>query len=85
MSEKYVWRMVVTDSRGRKDPSTSDMLPNPYISDEPAQHVAERVLGLIAPGYAAQEPAPKSIEIQVWSGHLRGDPIATAEWHHGAA
>jgi hypothetical protein len=81
MSETYVWRMVVTDSQGRKDSSSSGMLPNPYISDEPAQQVAERVLGVIAPGFATEEPEPLAVEVQVWSGHLRGDPIATAEWH----
>jgi len=82
MSEKYVWRMRVTDSQGRSDPSAEETaMPNPYISDEPAEHVAERVLALIVPGYAAQEPPPRAVEVQVWVEQLRGDPIATAEWH----
>jgi len=82
MSDKYVWRMQVTDSQGRLDPSAEEAgLPNPYISDEPAQYVAERVLALIVPGYAAQEPPARAVEVRVWVERPHGDPIATAEWH----
>ncbi|MBC3839291.1 hypothetical protein GXW82_01045 [Streptacidiphilus sp. 4-A2] len=83
MSNEYVWRFVVTYPNGQQEPSNEGLLPNPYVSDEPAQHVAERMLALIVPGYAAQEPAPQSVEVQVWKGRLRGDPIAVAEWHPG--
>ena len=85
MSEKYVWRMIVTDAQGHKNPSSDDALPNPYISDESAQNVADRVLALIVPGHAAQEPGARSVEVQVWQGRDHGgDPIATAEWHRPA-
>ncbi|QMU70554.1 hypothetical protein [Streptacidiphilus sp. P02-A3a] len=83
MSDKYVWRVVVTDAEGQREPSAAEALPNPYVSDEPAQHVAERVLSLVVPGYAAREPAATAVEVGVWLGRQQGDPIAVAEWHHG--
>lgn len=82
MSDKYVWRIVVTDAEGRSETLAADALPNPYVSDEPAQHIAERLLALLVPGYAAREPAARAVEVQVWHGRQQGDPIAVAEWHH---
>lgn len=81
MSEQYAWRLVVTDENGSREAVSEETLANPYVSDESAQHVAERLLSALAPGYLAADPKPHAVTVDVWRHRTaKGDPIATAEW-----
>jgi hypothetical protein len=81
MSQQYAWRVLVTDSQGDLIPTDDTTFTNPYISDETAQQVAERIASSVGPEHLSEDPTTKEITVQVWHRpEATGDPIASARW-----
>ena len=81
MSERFTWELTVTDATGRRRSVADEGFSNPYISEQPAQQVAELILAQLAPTHAKEEPQPGAVEVGVWLGsEASGDPIASAQW-----
>lgn len=78
---QHSWSLEVTDAEGHRERVPDDSFPNPYVSDETAQQIAERLLsGLLAP-LVAETPQPRAVAVLVWrEKDAGGDPIAEAGW-----
>ena len=81
MSQQYAWRVLVTNGRGEQVATEDSTFTNPYISEETAQQVAERIVAAVGPQHQGDTPATKGVTVQVWHRpEATGDPIATAHW-----
>jgi hypothetical protein len=84
---QHSWTLTVTDSSGDTIRVNDTTFTNPYVSDDTAQQIADRILDSVAPGYLhATDERPRELTVSVWRDKdPSGDPLATARWTDGGS